>query len=364
MKLALPVLLCLVAAAGAQTATPGTVTLSAGPLGGVQVGGVLSGFGEWQGRPMPGDAGTHADFSNALLVAQKTSGAVQFYVQAGAYNIPILGVPFLSAADSVRELFGPAPVAYVKLPLGGHFSLQAGVLPTLIGAESTFTFQNPNVLRGLLWNQENDVNRGVQLNATGGRWSGSVSWNDGYYSGRYTWLTAALSWTATASQSLSVTAGGNWSHTAYRTAATPVQNNSRIVDLIYSFHRGAWTLQPYLQYSRVPASAAAGVSAGAGTRAAAVLVGRQFGRHYALAARAEAIGSTGSAAQGSVNLLYGPGSGAWSATLTPGWQNPHFFLRGDLGLVAATRITTGDAFGPAGANRRQLRTVVEIGLVL
>jgi hypothetical protein len=356
-------LLCWAAVAGAQMAAPTTVAVAAGPLGWVQVGGVFSGFGEWQGRPLPGDAATHADFTNALVIAQKASGAVQFYVQAGAYNIAILGTPFLSAADSVRALFGPAPVAYLQLPLGAHVSLRAGVLPTLIGAESTFTFQNANVLRGLLWNQENDVNRGVQLNAAAGRWSGTLSWNDGYYSGRYTWLTAALNWAVTGSQTVSVTAGGNWSHTAFRTAATPVQNNSRLVDVIYSFHGGGWTLQPYLQYTRVPASAAAGVGAGADTRGAALLAGRQFGPNWRLAVRVEGIASTGSAARGSVNLLYGPGSGAVSATLTPGWQNQHSFLRGDLGLVTAAHITAGDAFGRTGADRRQFRAVMEAGLV-
>jgi Putative beta-barrel porin-2, OmpL-like. bbp2 len=37
-------------------------------------------------------------------------------------------------------------------------------LPTLIGAEYTFSFQNANIERRVLWNQENAVNRGIQLN--------------------------------------------------------------------------------------------------------------------------------------------------------------------------------------------------------
>ncbi len=61
----------------------------------------------------------------------------------------------------------------------------AGKLPTLIGAEYTFTFENMNIERGLLWNQENAVNRGVQANFTSGPVAVSVSWNDGFYPNRY-----------------------------------------------------------------------------------------------------------------------------------------------------------------------------------
>ena len=69
-----------------------------------------------------------------------------------------------------------------------------GALPTIMGAESTFTFQNMNIERGLLWNQENAVNRGIQVNQAFGKVTGSLSWNDGYYSNRYFWLSGALTY--------------------------------------------------------------------------------------------------------------------------------------------------------------------------
>ena len=50
-----------------------------------------------------------------------------------------------------------------------------------MGAESTFTFQNMNIERGLLWNQENAVNRGVQVNHTLGKLTASLAWTDGYH---------------------------------------------------------------------------------------------------------------------------------------------------------------------------------------
>lgn len=359
----MPLLLGLAALAGAQALPPVSAVIAAGPLGQLQAGGVVSAMGGGQRPPMAGEAAARLDISDAMVIIQKTSGLVQFYVQAGAYNIPILGEPLISTGDTVRGLFGPVPVVYLTLPLGAHFSLSAGVLPTLIGAENTFTFQNADVLRGLLWNQENDVNRGLQLNAGGGRWKAAVSWNDGYYSDRFTWISAALSYTFSTAQSLSVTGGGNWSHTAYRSMATPATNNSRILDVIYSFSRGRWTVEPYGQYTDVPASPAAGIAAGAATSGAALLARYAVSKAFTIAARAEFIHATGATEADAINLLYGAGSSAWSWTATPAWQRHGLFLRGDISLVTASHIAPGDAFGPAGLDRSQLRALVESGLI-
>ncbi len=70
----------------------------------------------------------------------------------------------------------------------GNFNVEIGALPTLIGDEYTFTFENMNIERGLLWNQEPAVSRGIQLNDTYKKLTLSFSWNDGFYSNRYTSL--------------------------------------------------------------------------------------------------------------------------------------------------------------------------------
>jgi putative OmpL-like beta-barrel porin-2 len=64
-----------------------------------------------------------------------------------------------------------------------------------------------------------------------------------------------------------------------------------------------------------------------------------------------------------VNLIYGPGSGAWSLTLTPTYQYQRFFTRGDLSFVRATDFTPGDAFGSRGTNPNQPRGVIEMGFL-
>ena len=40
------------------------------------------------------------DISNAQVFIQKTSGWFQFYLQGGAYNIPVVGVPFVKTGPT------------------------------------------------------------------------------------------------------------------------------------------------------------------------------------------------------------------------------------------------------------------------
>src|SRR5215471_3453001 len=91
-----------------------------------------------------------------------------------------------------------------------------------IGILATFSFQNMNIERGLLWNQENAVNRGIQLNDTYKKLTASLSWNDGFYSNRYTWITGSLTYAFNAANSLVFVGGGNAGAYAKNTLATPL----------------------------------------------------------------------------------------------------------------------------------------------
>jgi hypothetical protein len=346
-----------------QLGTP--LAVNAGPLGKLDIMGIVSGMGMVQGNWIPADQSSHWDLSNGQVFIQKTTGWWQFYVQAGAYNIPDLGVPFVSTANTVSDFYGPVPEGYLKIAPNpkGNFSIEIGALPTLIGAEDTFDFENMNIERGLLWNQENAVNRGVQINDAIGHLSGSISWNDGFYSNRYTWLTGTVSYALNSSNTIVFVGGGNLGQTAFTTAATPVQNNGQIYNVIYTYSHKAWVVNPYFQYTNVPTDKRIGIAHGAATRGGAMLVTYNLKHHFSLAGRAEYISSTGDAAESAVNLVYGPGSAAWSITVTPTYQNHGFFIRGEFSFVRATSITRGDAFGPLGLNANQPRGVVEAGFI-
>ncbi len=343
-----------------QAASPHT--FDAGPLGKVDVTGIVSGMALWQGNHVPGEDTTQGDLSNGQVFVQKTTGWWQFFLQAGAYNIPALATPYVSTADTLSDFYGPLPVGYLKLVPTKNFSILIGKLPTLMGAEYTFTFENMNVERGLLWNQENAVSRGIQVNQTLGKFTASLSWNDGFYSNRYSWLSGSLTY-ANGSHSLAFSAMGNLGQTAFRTLATPVQNNGSMYALVYRYTKGKWIVQPYFQYSDVPTNRTIGVVKGASTRGGALLVNYNFKHHLSLAGRGEYISSTGNASEQAVNLIFGPGSGGWSATLTPTFEDHGFFVRGDFSFVRATSFTPGDGFGLLGLNRSQLRSMAEAGLL-
>ena len=345
-----------------STASPRS--FDAGPFGKLDVTGILSGFGYWQSRPASSDQAARADVSNGQVFIQKTNGLVQYFLQAGAYNLPALGIPFLSTRNTVSDYFGALPQAYLKLAPKGNFSFLIGKLPTLIGAEDTFSFENLNIERGLLWNQENDVNRGMQANYAKGKLSGSLAWNDGFYSNRYNWLTGELTYAPNAANSLEVVAGGNLGRTAYLSVATPLyQNNSDIYDIIYTHTAKRWMVQPYFQYTDVPLDVKIGVRRATATQGEAVLGSYNVAPDLTMTGRVEYISSTGNTHNGAVNLLYGPGSQAWSLTLTPTYQKKAFFARGEFSFVQAVNSTAGEALGPQNSNSNQTRGMIETGFM-
>lgn len=337
-------------------------TFNAGPFGNISVNGFLSGMGLLQSNHIPGDNTDHGALSNGQLVIQKADGWFQFYFQAGAYNLPALGVPFLKTQDTVSLLYGPLPVGYLKFQAGKNTSIEIGELPTLIGAEYTFTFENMNVERGLLWNQENAINRGMQINQTMGKFTASFSWNDGFYSNRYSWLSGSLAYT-NGPHAISFVAGGNMDENRFLTAATPVQNNGSIYNVIYTYTKGPWIIQPYYQYTNVPTNAAIGIAKGASTNGGAILASYAFKHGFSLPVRFEYITSSGSAANNALNLVFGPGSTGTSFTVTPTFQQGGFFARGDFAFVHAGSYTSGDVFGPLGNNNNQFRAVAEVGWI-
>ncbi len=346
------------------SANPNPLNFDLGPLGKVYETGVLSGLLLDQSNPVLGDHDFQADISNGQVFVQNASGPVQFFLQAGIYSIPVVGVPYTRATRLNSLLFGPLPQAFIKFAPTAKFSLEAGRLPTLLGNETTFTFENDNIERGLLWNQENVVNQGVQGNYTVGPVALSLSWNDGFFSGNFDWLTGLATYTFNASNSVTFAAGGSFGTSRLNTFATPiVQDNSEIYDLIYNGSYGPWSFGPYFQYTRVPKNSELGFSEDASSLGVALLGAYSFNDNWKLGARAEYISSSGSLTGGAPNLLYGPGSNAWSLTLTPTYQYKLFFARAEFSYVGAGHTTPGFAFGSSGNDTSQVRVLFETGII-
>ena len=368
-QLAAPTAMTTPAVAGPLAANPNPINFDAGPLGPVYLTGVVSGLGLWQNNPFPGDQRSLASLSNGQFFFQKTDGLFQYFVQVGAYTLPALGTPYINTPKATGDFYGALPQAFIKLAPTDTFSIQAGKLPTLIGAEYTFSFENMNIQRGLLWNQENAVNRGVQLNYTADPLTFAFSWNDGFYSNRFTWLWGSVAYALDKENTFSVVAGGNYAHSAKATLATPLfLNNETILNVIYTYNSAPWTITPYFQYTNVPAASSIGAFSSASTYGGAILANYSFAEDsplpgFSLPLRFEYIASTGSLANGAPNLLYGPGSNAWSITLTPTYQYKIFFARAEFSHVSANSTTPGLGFGRDGMNTTQTRFLFETGVL-
>jgi len=335
----------------------------AGPFGKLSVNGIITGFAVGQNNPVPGDDTKEATLSNGQIFIQKADGKFQWYVQAGEYTMPTLGSPYLDAQDTVKDFYGPVPVAFAKIATGKTTTWQIGALPTLMGAESTFTYQNFDIERGLVWAQENAVNHGIQVNQTLGKYvTASVSWNDGYYSNRYSWLSGSVTFTK-GPHSLVYDGMGNLGQTAFQTLATPVQNNGYMHVVIYTYTKGAWIVQPYFQYGKVPTNTSIGIVKGSSATGGALSVSRAFKSGFALPGRFEYIATSGALDGPDVNLLYGPGSSATSFTVTPTYQKGGFYFRADFAVVHAMDYTPGFVFGSAGTDDTQFRAVGEFGFI-
>ena len=340
-------------------ADPDPASFDAGALGKIYLSGQLTGVGLWQDNSIPGDKDSRAGLSNAQLEIQKTDGVFQFYVQGGAYSLPSLGTPYIKA-DKLPDLtYKWVPLAYVKIQPSANFSIMAGKLPTLIGAEYTFTFQNMNIARGLLWNQEPAISRGVQANITNGPWAVSLSVNDGYYSNRFTTGSALVAYTVGKQDTVAFAGSVQFKKTAKTGFATPlVQNNGDIFNLIWTHTEGAWQVIPYLQYMHVSAKPSIGIADSGSHWGGAVLAKYSFSPTFSLAGRAEYIASSGG-----TNMLYGPGSKAWSLTLTPTWQLKTFFIRGEVSYTGLDKAAPGAGFGADGSKDSQTRAMVEAGVL-
>lgn len=350
---------------------PSSTSLTLGPL---TVDGVFSGFAAFtNGVNATGsldtatgtDRSTRTDVSNALLILNKASGTLRYGFTAGAYSIPVLGFalnPTLQN-EANTNLYGALPAVYLMYAPSAHFNLEAGKLATFTGQESTYTYENPNIERGIVWNMETAVSRAVRANLSGSKFNAGLEIDDGFYSGNRLGVQGQITNTPSASTTLAfVFVVPNASAPGNPTAAIA---NKRLYNPLLTYTTGKWTFAPYALWVASPASTALGY------KHSEYAFGGVFNAAYALssvwslAGRVEygQNGSTRSDASANANLLgFGPGSSAWSYTLTPAYRKNVFFARADFSQVNVSGFTPGSAFGTAGTRSQQSRVVVESGI--
>ena len=250
-------------------------------------------------------------------------------------------------------------------------------MPTLIGSEAPFTFQNLNINRGLLFVQENFINQGVQLNWAEGPWSVSAAGTDGFFSGEITWFTGSVAYKLDDSNTIGVNGGLNLGRQnafarspRYQFATPGFQQNSGIFNINYTYANGPWIVTPYFQFTNVERDLRAGIATSASSYGGALLAAYSFTDNFALAGRVEYEEQTGVRGSGTTGLLFGAGSNAFSVTVTPTFTFDRYVFRleyahTELGGITRGSLadgTLGTGFGRTGNRTTQDRYMVETGI--
>lgn len=315
----------------------------------------------------------YGDVSNAQAIISKDTGVFQVFAVTGFYSMPDLSTNYTRTATQTKNTWGALPIAIATIVPTDNFSINIGNLFALGGAEGTFTYENTNIQRGLLWGQTNSVSRGMQLNYNHDAWSTSVAWTDGAYSGKYNWVAASVAYQTSSATALTAVWNGSLNANSTTTMGTPLlQNNSQITNLLFSYNGEYFGMTPYLQYSVVPARPSIGITGVSSSQGVGILStyritplidGQPPHKNVTLPFRLEYLNTTGDSGTNSNNLLYGPNSAAWSATVTPTFQNGSWFLRLEGSYVRAANYSNGSAFGVSGNTPAQSRLIVEAGLL-
>ncbi|HXW50470.1 MAG TPA: outer membrane beta-barrel protein [Candidatus Acidoferrales bacterium] len=353
------------------TPSPASTSLTLGPL---TIDGVLSAFTMFtNGVNASGSLDTatgadltnRTDISNAFLIVNKNSGTLRYGFAAGAYNIPVVGFALnkTTQTGANTSLYGALPSVYVEYAPTAAWNLMAGKLATFTGQEDTYTYENANIQRGIVWNIETAVSRGVRSNFTGSRFTGAIEVNDGYYSGNRLGFEGQITNAPNANTTFEfVWVIPNSSAPANATASIA---NKRLYNPLLTYTAGRWTFSPYLLFVDSPASSALGYTSEEHAFGAVFNASYAFNPTWSLPLRVE-YGKSGSAVgdtSPNANLLgYGPGSSAWTYTLTPTYRRGIFFARTEASIVDVGSYAPGAAFGPQGDDANQFRVGAESGI--
>jgi hypothetical protein len=311
------------------------------------------------------DLGSRTDFSNIMLTVTRNTGLFRFGATIGEYAFPVVGQAINPTfrRGSNTDLFSYVPVAYVQYVPNGAWTFTAGKMPALLGQESNFTYQNVNIQRGLGWNAEPTFTRGVRGQYTQGKFTGTLGYTDGFYSGRFNAVEGLASWAASPNTTL------QFAFVVPQTSTGPNPTtaiaNKREGDLMLTQQFGRLTLSPYLLWIDSPQNASIGFTGDERAFAGVLIANYSFSSAWSLGARYESIANRSSSLDAGSNadlVGFGPGSMATTLTLTPTFRTGQATIRGEYSFVSLGKFTAGAGFGSMGLSNSQSRLGIEIGV--
>jgi len=332
------------------------IELKVDPLGAFNVGGALTIYGMQTSNRVGLDKRTRYDVGSAILNISKPAQPFGFNILGGSYSMPVVGVG-ISKATEYTDLFSPIPIAYFELSPVKGLSLQVGKLPTIIGYESAFTYQNNYIQRGLVWNMQPVVNNGVRLSYSGDLFFFKLGINDGFYTLSTSDPKPALEGSVGITPIKDSSVGINFliPDKSAKPNPTSAPANKRELNLLASYTFDKLSLGVDAVYVEAPKDLKAGVLEKAKASGLAFHVSYDL-KPIKLSGRIESVKDNSDA--GSVDLVgLGDNNRAWTITLTPSYSKGPFLIRGDISWVSAKHPFTNNG------KKSQTRVGLELGLL-
>lgn len=376
----------LVAPAAWAFNPPASITIDGGPLGPLNLSGgadgygyVLSGTGS---DTSPGLLGTDktagAEFLNGEIMLSKTTGLVQFALEAAAINSLTLGTK--PGSPSIQTFStGPIRTASITLAPVAGLTISAGQLGSLEGYESGLDWNNANLLNTDIFYVQNSQSVGVSASYTLGPVAATVMFGDGFDTNQWNFLQWLVTYTVNSNNAVSFYGGANLGTTGlgahiYGSATTPWNQsfvgsygsnyvNSTMFGGYYSFTAGNLTLVPEVQYVYSKPNASVGIPTFTSNFGAALFANYQFGKSpYSIGGWVQYFTSNGRN-----NWFLNPGAEGVGLSITPTWQGKNLFVRGDFGYIHLTNIGRSDqgavGYGSGLNGRDQVTAVLEAGVL-
>ncbi len=270
-----------------------------------------------------GVSGIEPQISNALITVNAGIGNLHANATAGQYSFPTIGFPILpaNAPGANTDLYDPLPFAAVQYSFNNHFSIGAGKYAALLGQESPFTYQNLNIQRGIGWEMEPTISRGVQAAYTNGPWSLTLQENDAYYGGFQRAVEGLAGWSPSANTNLQfafIVPGANTGPNP-----TTTVGNKAEYDLMFTRQIGKLQLLPYFLWVNSPASAVLGYTRSEDAYAGVLLANWAFSSALSVPIRYENAANQSAVTDTGLNadlIGFGPGSRVQTFTVTPTYR--------------------------------------------
>ncbi|MBC5815244.1 MAG: outer membrane beta-barrel protein [Candidatus Eremiobacteraeota bacterium] len=311
------------------------------------------------------DTGSRTDYSNIQASVTRNTGLFRFGTIIGEYAFPVVGQAINPTfkAGANTDLFSFVPVAYMQYVPNGAWTFTAGKMAALLGQESNFTYQNVNIQRGLGWNAEPAFTRGVRGAYTQGKFTGTLGYTDGYYSGRLNSLEGLLAWVASSNTTVQFA----WIAPPNNSGPNPTAGiaNKREADLMLTQQFGKLQLLPYLLWIDSPQNTSIGYNGDERAFAGVLIASYVFDNAWSVGARYESIVNRSSTLDLGANadlVGFGPGSKATTLTLTPAFKTGHTTIRAEYSNVNLGAFTPGLGFGNFGTTPSQSRVGLELGV--